>query len=108
MTAIIVFDIYIKHSILVTITACTFKIVYPSKVGIPFGIKDDGFYFCSDESCELFCYQSLEAMLQGDFSIKPINDDFLFGGDNHKNEITIVLVNFCFRFIDIESPLNWY
>ena len=33
-------------------------------------------------------------MLQGDFSLKPITEDFLFGGDNHKNEITIVMVNF--------------
>jgi len=65
-----------------------------SKAGIPFAIKDDGFYFCSDDSCELFCHQSIEAMLQGDFSLKPITEDFLFGGDNHKNEITIVMVNF--------------
>ena len=73
-----------------------FQIFYPSKAGmsrIPFAIKDDGFYFCSDDSCELFCHLSNEAMIQGDSSLKPVTEDFLFGGDNHKNEITIVMVN---------------
>jgi len=70
-----------------------FKIFYPLKGGIPFAIKDDGFYFCSDDTCELFCHLSIESMTQGDSSLKPLTEDFLFGGDNHKNEITIVKVN---------------
>ena len=69
------------------------KVFDPTKAGIPFAIQDEGFYFCKDQSCEYFCHQSFEAMLQGDFSLEPKTEYFLYGAENLQNEITIVMVN---------------
>ena len=67
------------------------------KAGIPFRIDDEGFYFhyiCIEDNCELFCHLSMEAMLEDDFSLKPTDEYYLYGAENLKNEIKIVMVHY--------------
>ena len=75
-----------------------FKLVSdPLKAGIPFRIDDEGFYFhyfCMEDNCEVFCHLSMEGMLEGDFSLKPTDEYYLYGAENLKNEITIVNVHY--------------
>ena len=36
----------------------------------------------------------MEAMLEGDFSLKPTDEYYLYGAENLKNEIKIVMVHY--------------